>query len=119
MYFKDPVKSLVDGLHLIISDHDVLFMSACHNEHAILQLYIVSFGEGEGDENDSEDDNEYWGRVDLDYPWWDDKLTDTEDVFDVGVNVDRAGPYNVEPDNPRVKQGNREDNEWGNDENSE
>jgi hypothetical protein len=55
----------------------------------------------------------------LDYPWWDDKLTDTEDVFDVGVNVDRAGPYNVEPDNPRVKQGNREDNEWGNDENSE
>jgi hypothetical protein len=50
MYFKDPVKSLADGLHLITSDHDVLFLSACHDGHAILQLYIMSFGDGGGDE---------------------------------------------------------------------
>ncbi len=119
MYFKDPVKSLADGLHLITSDHDVLNLSACHDGHAILQLYIVSFGDGGGDEEDSQDDNEYGGRADLDDPWWDDKLTDTEDVFDVGVDVDSAGPSNVQPDNPRVEQGNVEDNEGGNDENSE
>jgi hypothetical protein len=117
IYFKDPVKSLANGLHLITSDHDVLFLSACHDEHAILQLYIVSFGDEGGDEEDSQDDNEYGGRVDLDDPWWDDKLTDTEDVFDVGV--DSVGPSNVQPDNPRVEQGNVEDNEGGNDENSE
>ncbi|XP_062170546.1 uncharacterized protein LOC133876254 [Alnus glutinosa] len=119
IYFKDPVKSLADGLHLITSDHDVLKLFACHDGHAILQLYIVSFGDGGGDEEDSQDDNEYGGRADLDDPWWDDKLSDTEDVFDVGVDVDSSGPSNVQHDNPRVEQGNVEDNEGGNDENSE
>jgi len=115
MYFKDPAKSLADGLHLITSDHDVLFMSACHTGHVILELYIVSFGDGGGDEEDSEDD-EYGGRVDLDDPWWTDRLSDTEDLFDVGVDVGTsrgdggAGSSNVQPDNPRVEQGNEEDN---------
>lgn len=45
MYFKDPAKSLDDGLHLITSDHDVLFLSTCHTGHVILELYIVSFGD--------------------------------------------------------------------------
>jgi hypothetical protein len=119
MYFEDPVKSLADGLHLITLDHDVLFLSTCHDGHAILQLYIVSFGDGEGDEEDSQDDSEYGGRVDLDDSWRDDKLIDTEDVFDVSVDVDRARPSNVESHNSRVEQGNVEDNEGGNDENSE
>jgi hypothetical protein len=30
MYFKDPRKSLIDGLYLITSYHDVLSLSACH-----------------------------------------------------------------------------------------
>jgi hypothetical protein len=44
MYFKDPTKSLDDDLHLITSDHDVLFLSTCHTGHVILELYVVSFG---------------------------------------------------------------------------
>jgi len=66
MYFKDPAKSLADGLHLITSDHDVLFLSSCHTGHVILELYIVSFEDGGGDEEDNEEDDEYGGRVDLD-----------------------------------------------------
>lgn len=48
-----------------------------------------------------------------------DKLSDTEDLFDVDVGAGwgngGAGPSNVQPDNPRVEQGN----EGGNDESSE
>jgi len=68
MYFKDPRKSLVDGLYLITSDHDVLSLSACHTWHVILELYIVSFGNERGDEEDSEEHDEYEGRVNFDDP---------------------------------------------------
>jgi len=43
-------------LYLITSDHE-LFFSACHTGHVILELYIVSFGDGGGDEEDSEEDD--------------------------------------------------------------
>jgi hypothetical protein len=49
MYFKDLVKSLVDGLNLITSNHDRLFLCACHTGHFLVHLYIVSFGDGGGD----------------------------------------------------------------------
>jgi hypothetical protein len=68
MYFKDPVKSLVDGLHLITSEDNVLFLSSCHIGHYIVHSYIVSFGEGGDDEGDNEkddykDENDYRARV--------------------------------------------------------
>jgi hypothetical protein len=44
MYYKDPLKSLVDGLFLLTSDHDVFCLSACHTAHVILELYIVFWG---------------------------------------------------------------------------
>jgi hypothetical protein len=69
MYFKNPRKSLVDGLYLITSDHDVLSLSACHTRHVILELYIVSFGNEGGDEKDSEEHDEYGGKVNFDDPW--------------------------------------------------
>jgi hypothetical protein len=74
MYFKDPVKSLIDVLHLITSDDDLLFLSSCHIGHYIVHLYILSFGERGGDEDDNEDD--YKARVDLHDPWWVDKFNE-------------------------------------------
>jgi hypothetical protein len=59
MYYKDPTKSLVDGLFLITSYHSVLCLSTCHTAHVILELYIVSFGDGGGDEDGNEKDDEY------------------------------------------------------------
>jgi hypothetical protein len=69
----------------------VLSLSACHTGHVMLELYIVSF-----------EDDEYGGRVNSDDPWWTDKLSDDEDLFDVDVGAG-AGPSNVQPDNPRVE----------------
>jgi hypothetical protein len=117
MYFKDPGKSLVDGLYLITLDHDVLSLSACHTRHVILELYIVSFGIEGGGEEDSEEDDEYGGRVNFDYPWWADKLSDDEDLFDVDVGAG-AGPSNVQPDNPRVES-SEESSKEGSDNDSE
>jgi hypothetical protein len=45
MYFRDPKKSLVDGLHVITSDHDVLYLSSCHIV-LIFDLILSSFGVG-------------------------------------------------------------------------
>jgi hypothetical protein len=80
----------------------VLSLSACHTGHVMLELYIVSFENEGGDEKDSEEDDEYGGRVNSDDPWWTDKLSDDEDLFDVDVGAG-AGPSNVQPDNPRVE----------------
>ncbi|GLT53469.1 hypothetical protein SLA2020_267370 [Shorea laevis] len=63
MYFRDLEKSLIDGLHLITSDDDVVFMCACHTGHFIVHLYVVSFGEGGVDEDDYEDDDDDADRV--------------------------------------------------------
>jgi hypothetical protein len=118
MYFKNPGKSLVDDLYLITSDHDVLSLSACHTGgHVILELYIVSFGNEGGDEEDGEEDDEYEGRVNFDDPWWADKLSDDEELFDVDVGAG-AGSSNVQPDNPRVES-SEESSKEGNDNDSE
>jgi hypothetical protein len=125
MYYKDPTKSLVDGLYLITSSHDVISLIACHTGHVIMELYIVSFGNEGGDEEDSEENDEYGGRVELDDRWLADKLSDNEDLFDVDVDVGDgrgdggAGPSNVQSDNPRVEQGNEYGKGGGDDESNE
>jgi hypothetical protein len=95
IYFRDPTKDLVDGLQLVSSDYDVAYMVAKHVDTPIVVLYIVSFqndrgGDGEDWENDEEGDD--GGRVDLNDPWWDDKISDDDDVFEEDYLVDSAGP---------------------------
>jgi hypothetical protein len=108
-YFKDPVKSLVNGLYLITSDHNVLYWSSCHISHYIVHLYIVSFGEGGGNEDDDdeeddyEDEDDHKGRVDLHDPWWADKLSDDKDLFDVDMDVGCIG------DEPSTQVGSQYD----------
>lgn len=135
MYFKDPVKSLVDGLYLITSDHDVLYLCSCHRGHSIVQLYIVSFL-NDGDEGDSEGDDdgdeEDVVRVYLNDPFWADKLSDNEDLFEVEVDDGNsgAGPSNKYGNTASVEcetqtgqsheeDGNGEDAEHGSDGNHE
>jgi hypothetical protein len=104
IYFRDPNKDLVVGLHLVSSDYDVHYMSSVHVENNVVELYIVSFqddGDGEGGEDDEEEDVR--GRVALNDPWWDDKISDDEDVFEVNYDVNRAGPSTYE-----CVEGNRE-----------
>jgi hypothetical protein len=78
----------------------VHYMSSVHVENNVVELYIVSFqddgdGEsGEGGEDDEEEDVR--GRVALNDPWWDDKISDDEDVFEVNYDVNRAGPSTYE-----------------------
>jgi len=100
MYFRDLEKSLVDGLHLITSGHDVLFMSTCHTRHFVVHLYIMSFGEGGTNENDYEEDDDDRGRVDLNDHWWADKISDDENLFD--VNVDEGGVVGGSGDGPSI-----------------
>jgi hypothetical protein len=97
IYFRDPNKDLVVSLHLVSSDYDVHYMSSVHVENNVVELYIVSFqddGDGEGGEDDEEEDVR--GRVALNDPWWDDKIKDDEDVFEVNYDVNRAGPSTYE-----------------------
>jgi hypothetical protein len=56
-----------------------------------VHLYIVSFGEERGDESDNEEDdyedeNDYRARVGLHDPWWEARLSDNEDLFDVDMD---------------------------------
>jgi hypothetical protein len=95
IYFRDPTKDLVVGLHLVSSDYDMAYMASKHVETHIVELYIVSFrDDGGGDGKDGEDDEEedVGGRVNLNDPWWDHKISDDDDVFEDDCNVDRVGP---------------------------
>jgi len=101
VYFRDPNKDLVVGLHLVSSDYSVHYMSSVHVENNVVELYIVSFqddGDGDGDEEGWEDDEDedVRGRVARNDPWWDDKISDDEDVFEVNYDVNRAGPSTYE-----------------------
>ncbi|XP_059441949.1 uncharacterized protein LOC132174284 [Corylus avellana] len=89
MYFREPDKILVGSLHLITSDDDVMYMVDYHTRHFIVHLYIVCFGDGQGDKVESEeDDDEEEVRVDFNDPWWKDKVSDDEDLFNVDVDLD-------------------------------
>jgi hypothetical protein len=61
----------------------MLFLAGCHEGVPIADLYIVSLkNDGSvGEEDVVEDDNAT--KVCRDDPWWDDKISDDEDVFDV------------------------------------
>jgi hypothetical protein len=92
IYFRDPNKDLVVGLHLVSSDYDVYYMSSVHVENNVVELYIVSFQDdrdGEVGQDDEEEDVR--DRVALNDPWWDDKISDAEDVFEVNYDVNRVG----------------------------
>jgi hypothetical protein len=92
IYFRDPNKDLVVGLHLVSSDYDVYYMSSVHVENNVVELYIVSFQDdrdGEVGQDDEEEDVR--DRVALNDPWWDDKISDAEDVFEVNYDVKRVG----------------------------
>jgi hypothetical protein len=92
IYFRDPNKDLVVGLHLVSSDYDVYYMSSVHVENNVVELYIVSFQDdrdGEGGQDDEEEDVR--DRIALNDPWWDDKISDDEDVFEVNYDVNRVG----------------------------
>ncbi|XP_059461906.1 uncharacterized protein LOC132190900 [Corylus avellana] len=89
MYIREPDKTLMGGLHLITSDEKVLFMVGCHKGQFLVHLYVVCFGEGQGDveEHEEEEDDEEEGRVDYNDPWWKDKVNDDEDLFDLDLDV--------------------------------
>jgi len=95
IYFRDPIKDLVDGLQLVSSDYDVAYMVAKHVDTPIVVLYIVSFqndggGVWEDWENDEKGDD--GGKVDLNDPWWNDKISDDVDIFEEDYLVDSAAP---------------------------
>jgi hypothetical protein len=100
IYFRDPNKDLVVGLYLVSSDYDMDYMSSVHVENHAIELYVVSFqddgngdGDGEGGEDDEDDEDEdVGGRVALNDPWWNDKISDDEDVFEDNYDVNRVGP---------------------------
>jgi hypothetical protein len=97
IYFRDPNKDLVVGLHLVSSDYDVYYMSSVHVENNVVELYIVSFQDdrdGEVGQDDEEEDVR--DRVALNDPWWDDKISDDEDVFEVNYDVNSVGPSTYE-----------------------
>jgi hypothetical protein len=61
-----------------------------------VHLYTVSFGEGGGDEGDNEEDDyededDYRARIGLHDLWWEGKLSDNEDLFDVDMDGGGGG----------------------------
>jgi hypothetical protein len=86
IFFQNPGQSLANGLHLITSDHNVLVMVEQHKSHNIIHLYIVSFKEGIVEDFEEDDEDEDGGKVDLNDPWWHDKISDDEDLFDVDID---------------------------------
>jgi hypothetical protein len=105
------------GLHLVSSDYDVHYMSSVHVENNVVELYIVSFqddgdGDGEGWEDDKDEDVR--GRVACNDPWWDDKISGDEDVFEVNYDVNRAGPSTYECVEGDRENGDGEGNGKGN-----
>jgi len=109
--FRDPTKDLMDSLQLVSSDYDVAYMVVKHVDTPIVIFYIVSFqNDWGGDEEDWENDEEGddGGRVDFNDPWWDDKISDDDDVFEKDYLVDSDGPSTM-PEIDEVVEG---DGDW-------
>ena len=87
IFFLDPGQTLANDLHLITSDHNVLFMVASHKSDNVVHLFVVSFREDIVDVEDckEDDENENVTRANRNDPWWQDKLSDNEDIFDVDL----------------------------------
>ncbi|XP_059438654.1 uncharacterized protein LOC132171372 [Corylus avellana] len=81
-------------------------MVAKHTGHSVVHLFVVSFGEGVVDEEDEEDEDEDRGRVDLKDPWWRDRTSDDEDLFDVDLDDIDSGarPSNTKPNSQEEEQ---------------
>jgi hypothetical protein len=43
IYYNIPTKSLDEGLELLSCDHDVIEIVEHHNEHGLVELYLVAF----------------------------------------------------------------------------
>ncbi|XP_059454928.1 uncharacterized protein LOC132185104 [Corylus avellana] len=90
-------------------------MVASHTGHNIVHLFVVSFGESGVDEEEceEEDEDEDGGRTDLNDPWWRDKISDDEDLFDVDVDGidDGAGPSKTQPNTSNVAECEDEEND--------
>jgi hypothetical protein len=68
IYFRDPNKDLVVGLHLVSSDYDVDYKSSVHVENHAVKLYIISFGfggGGGGQDGEDDDEKDIGGKVGL------------------------------------------------------
>lgn len=92
VYYKEPEKSLNEGLRLISSDHDVLQMVKCHKGEQVIVLYLVSFGANGGvsdiDENDADIDEETERRgIGVNDLFWDTVLSSDDELFDVDVDT--------------------------------
>lgn len=92
VYYKEPEKSLNEGLSLISSDHDVLQMVKCHEGEQVIVLYLVSFSANGGvddiDENDADIDEETKRcRIGVNDPFWDTVLSSDDELFDVDVDT--------------------------------
>jgi hypothetical protein len=71
IYFRDPNKDLVVGLHLVSSDYDVDYKSSVHVENHVVELYIVSFrddGGGNGEDGEYDEEEDIGGKVGLNDP---------------------------------------------------
>jgi hypothetical protein len=124
IFFLDPGESLGNGLHLITFDHNFLFIVEQHKTYNIVHLYIVSFEEGIVDVFEEDDEAEDGVRVDLNNPWWHDKISDEEDIFDVDIDdVDEvgggAGPSIVVRNKSECHEGEQDRNERSKEEGNE
>ena len=97
---KFQKKSLAEGLSLLTSDYDMLFLAGCHKRVPIVDLYIVSFeNDGSVEEEDVvEDDNA--AKACWNDPWWDDKISANEDVFNVDYRENGSGASKPKATNP-------------------
>ncbi|KAB1209264.1 hypothetical protein CJ030_MR6G007216 [Morella rubra] len=92
LYYKEPGKSLVEGLKLVSSDLDVLQMVKCHEAEQVVVLYLVSFdgigGDEDNDEAEGEDNEEAERRrIGVNDRFWSTHSAESSGV-DEGYEVD-------------------------------
>jgi len=94
IYYRIPNKSLDKGLRLLSSNHVVIEMVGHHNDHGIVELYVVGFilydvavDVPEGEENDDEEDEEEYERHTIyrSDSFWNEVLSDDSDTFEIDV----------------------------------
>ncbi|KAB1206956.1 hypothetical protein CJ030_MR7G008128 [Morella rubra] len=105
IYYKEPRKSLDEGLKLVTSDHDVLQMVKCHEGEQVVVIYLQSFADRSGDDDNNEseadiDEEAERRRIGVNDPFWNEVLSSDDELFDVDVNPHHgdnsgAGPSSV------------------------
>jgi hypothetical protein len=89
IYYKEPYKSLVDGLRLLSSDHDVLQMVQHHACHHVVVLYLLAFEDFENEEALNDDSGRQ--HVNRNDPFWSEVLSSDDDAFDDGEDDEDRG----------------------------